>query len=598
MPGLLDFVAPWFTGDALDPLAAQLGLDHRETERGVDLALPLALAAIKRAADHPDRGPQLALAITGRELALAPATLDARAVGIDPVSASVALRLVLDRTAGPQPTGPVAEMVRSTGCSARQAQGILGSVAAAALGSLARLGGGVTTADTVSLFVGAALDQLQHESSPSRLLRVLAAGSAAGAVAGPPRLATDAPPTPGRPASVADRSHLDPLPSSRPTGEPRLLGAPRSAPPPGRVSATTTVGGRSQRWLLVPAFAAVALGLVALSRGGDDPTTAFGTATSANPSATAAPSTVPTTTTSGPTVTVVVTVAPATAPTTPDAAGSTVAPVTTDVAGAVRADPALGRFAEALDAAGLAGVVAGGGPFTVFAPTDAAFAALPAGTFDALLRPEHRTELAHLLGYHLLEDRIEGAELVSSNIVTTEGSRVDLTVDGSAISLSSDAAVTAQVDPVAVPAANGIVYHIDRVLVPAGLVLPTAADGPSEPGTAPPPDIDAADLTVLFDTESWAYRSDQQPKIDAVVAYLRRAPAGTTVRVTGYTDERGSVDGNHALSQARAAVVVGVLRATLGDAAAGIEFSAVADGVGDPEADPESSRRATIEFGR
>jgi len=114
----------------------------------------------------------------------------------------------------------------------------------------------------------------------------------------------------------------------------------------------------------------------------------------------------------------------------------------------------------AVDAAGLGDTLADGGPFTVFAPTDAAFAALPQGTVQELLADPRA--LARVLTYHVVPGRITSAQI-------TDGSE-QKTVEGSALAIAVNGGVTvngATVIQADVEAENGVIHVIDRVLIPA-----------------------------------------------------------------------------------------------------------------------------------
>jgi uncharacterized surface protein with fasciclin (FAS1) repeats len=115
----------------------------------------------------------------------------------------------------------------------------------------------------------------------------------------------------------------------------------------------------------------------------------------------------------------------------------------------------------ALDAAGLTATLEGKGPFTVFAPTDAAFAALPAGTLEGLLAD--KAKLAKVLTYHVVAGDAKSGDLVNgSSLTTLEGGKLSVsTVDG--VRIGGATVVGADVD-----AGNGVIHVIDRVLIPAG----------------------------------------------------------------------------------------------------------------------------------
>jgi len=125
---------------------------------------------------------------------------------------------------------------------------------------------------------------------------------------------------------------------------------------------------------------------------------------------------------------------------------------------------ATGQFktlAAALEAAGLVETLKGAGPFTVFAPTDAAFAALPAGTVEDLLKPENKAKLAEILTYHVVSGKVMAGDLKDGmKAPTVEGG--DITIDLDNGPMVNDAkVVTADV-----AASNGVIHVINKVIMP------------------------------------------------------------------------------------------------------------------------------------
>jgi uncharacterized surface protein with fasciclin (FAS1) repeats len=119
-------------------------------------------------------------------------------------------------------------------------------------------------------------------------------------------------------------------------------------------------------------------------------------------------------------------------------------------------------LATALDAAGLVSTLKGDGPFTVFAPTDDAFAKLPAGTVENLLKPENKDQLAAILTYHVVPGKVMAADVVKLNEAkTVNGKTVNVKVDGNTVMIN-DAKVTAT----DVAASNGVIHVIDTVILP------------------------------------------------------------------------------------------------------------------------------------
>ncbi|MFZ4486016.1 MAG: fasciclin domain-containing protein [Candidatus Nanopelagicales bacterium] len=114
----------------------------------------------------------------------------------------------------------------------------------------------------------------------------------------------------------------------------------------------------------------------------------------------------------------------------------------------------------ALTAAGLAEGFKGEGPVTVFAPTDEAFAALPAGVLDALLLPENQELLIKILAYHLIEGNVLAADIVDGDVPTAEGQNVTLKT-GEFVTVNGSKVIAADV-----VASNGVIHGIDAVLLP------------------------------------------------------------------------------------------------------------------------------------
>ena len=128
-------------------------------------------------------------------------------------------------------------------------------------------------------------------------------------------------------------------------------------------------------------------------------------------------------------------------------------------------------LAAALGAAGLVDTLKGKGPFTVFAPTDAAFAKLPAGTLEMLLKPENKAKLAAILTYHVVPGAVKAADVVKLKYAgTVNGQRVDIKVDGAKVTVDG-AAVTAT----DIACSNGVIHVIDAVILPVdGTVVDVA----------------------------------------------------------------------------------------------------------------------------
>jgi uncharacterized surface protein with fasciclin (FAS1) repeats len=120
-------------------------------------------------------------------------------------------------------------------------------------------------------------------------------------------------------------------------------------------------------------------------------------------------------------------------------------------------------LAAALKAAGLVEALQGKGPFTVFAPTDAAFAALPAGTLENLLKPENKDQLTAILKLHVIPARVDSeAAARGASAASLQGQTLVTKLDGDAVTVNGARVTTADVD-----ASNGVIHVIDRVLLPA-----------------------------------------------------------------------------------------------------------------------------------
>ena len=117
----------------------------------------------------------------------------------------------------------------------------------------------------------------------------------------------------------------------------------------------------------------------------------------------------------------------------------------------------------AVTAADLVETLSGTGPFTVFAPTDDAFAALPAGVLDALLLPENKAVLAQILTYHVVSGKVMAADVTDSDVATVEGQTIKLSTMGG-VKVNGATVVAADV-----AASNGVIHAIDAVILPPGV---------------------------------------------------------------------------------------------------------------------------------
>lgn len=116
----------------------------------------------------------------------------------------------------------------------------------------------------------------------------------------------------------------------------------------------------------------------------------------------------------------------------------------------------------AVEAAGLVDTLKGEGPFTVFAPTDEAFAALPEGTVEELLKPENKDKLTAILTYHVVPGKVMANDVAGAETMAASVQGQELKINGSDGVMINDAMVTAA----DIGASNGVIHVIDKVLLP------------------------------------------------------------------------------------------------------------------------------------
>jgi uncharacterized surface protein with fasciclin (FAS1) repeats len=128
----------------------------------------------------------------------------------------------------------------------------------------------------------------------------------------------------------------------------------------------------------------------------------------------------------------------------------------------------------AVKAAGLVDTLKSPGPFTVFAPTNAAFAALPAGTVDTLLKPESKAGLTKVLTYHVVPGKVDAAALTKqiaagggkAMLKTVAGGTLTATASGGAVMIADEGGGSARVTTADVMQSNGVIHVVDKVLLP------------------------------------------------------------------------------------------------------------------------------------
>ena len=134
-----------------------------------------------------------------------------------------------------------------------------------------------------------------------------------------------------------------------------------------------------------------------------------------------------------------------------------------DIVGTAVAADDFNTLVAAVQAAGLVETLQGEGPFTVFAPTDAAFAALPDGTVEDLLKPENKDQLVAVLTYHVVPGKVLSTDLAGKALAaeTVQGSTVDIDATGGGVMVDGANVTSADIE-----ASNGVIHVIDAVILP------------------------------------------------------------------------------------------------------------------------------------
>ncbi len=156
------------------------------------------------------------------------------------------------------------------------------------------------------------------------------------------------------------------------------------------------------------------------------------------------------------------------------AVDSTEAVAATTIVDVAAGNPDFSTLVAAVQAAGLVETLSGDGPFTVFAPTNAAFDKLPAGTVDGLLKPENVEKLKGLLTYHVLAGKFDAAAVTDAitqgngkyTITTVQGQKIDLSIKDGKVVLTDANGKTSTVVAADVAASNGVIHAIDSVVMP------------------------------------------------------------------------------------------------------------------------------------
>lgn len=152
-----------------------------------------------------------------------------------------------------------------------------------------------------------------------------------------------------------------------------------------------------------------------------------------------------------------------------------VAPVTPNIVEVASGNENFSTLVAAVTAAGLGETLSGEGPFTVFAPSNDAFAKLPAGTVETLLKPESLETLKSILTYHVIAGKFDAATVIDAiktnnnkyTVTTVQGAKIDLSLNGDKVVLTDATGATATVVMPDVAASNGVIHAIDAVVMPS-----------------------------------------------------------------------------------------------------------------------------------
>lgn len=153
--------------------------------------------------------------------------------------------------------------------------------------------------------------------------------------------------------------------------------------------------------------------------------------------------------------------APATSTTPAPSTAATPKTTSGTIVDVAAANQSFKTLVKAVKAAGLTEVLSGEGPYTVFAPTDEAFAALPKGTVEMLMKPENKEKLKKVLSYHVVPGAVESSTLKAGKVETVEGSPVSVMIMDKQV-MVNDANVTSP----DIKASNGVIHVIDKVILP------------------------------------------------------------------------------------------------------------------------------------
>lgn len=172
-----------------------------------------------------------------------------------------------------------------------------------------------------------------------------------------------------------------------------------------------------------------------------------------------------------------------------------------DLADTVAANPILTKMSAIIQASDLGTFLSSKGPFTLFAPTDSAFARLPPGTLETLLRPENKERLQHILLFHVVNGKRLGAKdlIPLKSLLSCEGNPLAIRTN----KLGVQRVMNAKIIHADIKCQNGVINQVDAVLMPPESALPPIAP-PAPPAPTPPPvnNTNAAPLVTPVTTSA------------------------------------------------------------------------------------------------
>jgi uncharacterized surface protein with fasciclin (FAS1) repeats len=155
------------------------------------------------------------------------------------------------------------------------------------------------------------------------------------------------------------------------------------------------------------------------------------------------------------------------------------------------ANPSFSTFTKAVEAAGLTETLSAPGTYTVFAPTDEAFAALPAGTLEELMKPENKEKLAKILQYHVLANKVASAEIQPGEVATVEGDPVNLEVAEGKVTVNGAEVIQPDIN-----ANNGVIHVIKVVILPPDVAAPAVTSPEATSPEAASPEAASPETTA------------------------------------------------------------------------------------------------------